>query len=371
MSHEIRTPLNGIMGFSEYLNSEITDETHLDMIKSIYESGSRLLDTLTGILDLSAFESASEAIAMKPLNINALTENRIAYYQTVASAKGLPIEFATTAQNPVTLTREDLVTKIIGHLISNAIKFTKTGKISLSTGITIIDNTGYVFIRVADTGIGIADEHMGLIFEEFRQVSEGINRAYEGTGLGLHISQRFAQILGGRITVDSQPGIGSTFTLWIPLVPQHSYAELNNLDKLHQQETPERTASVYAKKPCILLVEDDDPSAILAQIILKKRFELHRVSTGEEAIAHVKRAHVDAILMDINLGSGISGILAVEKILETSGNRHLPIAAVTANALDGHREEYLSRGCSHYLTKPYRREELLRIINEMLSGHPQ
>lgn len=368
LSHEIRTPLNGIMGFSEYLNSEITDENHLDMINSIYESGSRLLDTLTGILDLSAYESKSEPIAMTPVSINLMVENRVAHYQAAAFAKGLPVEFMAAPQNPVTLTREDLVVKIIGHLISNAIKFTKTGKITVITEVAAIDQANYVFVKVTDTGIGIAGEHIGLIFEEFRQVSEGINRAYEGTGLGLHISQRFAQILGGRITVDSQPGVGSTFTLWVPLVDPHPAEAPEILSKPNGREALQRIASVYDNKPRILLVEDDDPSAILAEIILKKRFDLHRVSTGEEAITYVQSTHVDAILMDINLGSGISGILAVEKIHETPGNRHLPVAAVTANALDGHREEYLSRGCSHYLTKPYRRTELLRIIDEMIDG---
>lgn len=365
LSHEIRTPLNGIMGFAEYLQNEVTDADQHEMVQSIYQSGERLLDTLTGILDLSAFESTFDSIKLKVGNLNLIAKKRFSFFENAAVSKGLQIEFLAHEEYLPVLTKEELVGKIIGHLLSNAIKFTRKGGVTITTGSTLIEEKKFAFVKVSDTGIGIASEHLGLIFEEFRQVSEGVNRAYEGTGLGLHISQRFAQLLGGRITVESRPGEGSVFTLWLP-----AYTNLPaNQPQSHQpagvEQQPADNAMPGNELPHVLLVEDDEPSAILAEIILKKQAVMHRVATGEEAIRLLGQHRYDAVLMDINLGSGMSGIATVEKIREMPGCNAIPIAAITANALDGHREEYLSRGCSHYLTKPYRRDELLHLLKQM------
>ncbi|HAQ64254.1 MAG TPA: hypothetical protein DCR43_00100 [Bacteroidales bacterium] len=367
LSHEIRTPLTGIMGFAEFLVSDLADETHRTMAENILQSGERLLHTLTGILDLSVAETQNPRDEYNVVNIARLVRQCADSAAMAVIAAGLILEVNDSDTTLTTVTNAVLVEKILNNLISNAIKFTREGTISLSYGKGTADNKSIVWITVKDTGIGIAQEHLGLIFDEFRQVSEGASRAFEGTGLGLHVSQRFAQMIGGTLAVESVLGQGSSFSLYLPLSP---FPLVNDPEK---SATPEKEFSDYSDllfnrpKPYILLVEDDEPSAMVATSILEDSCRVVRVKSGEEAVDRANTLRFDGILMDINLGNGISGLTAVELIRLQQENKLVPIAAITANAFSHHRHEYLSRGCSHYLSKPFSRKELLVLIHQMLN----
>lgn len=367
LSHEIRTPLNGIMGMAEYLMGELTDESLQTMARNISQSGNRLLNTLTGIFDLAISESHYQTSDFMYTDINKVVERCAVSFKKSMAEAGLTLVMNLPETDLTTVTIPTLVIKILNNLIHNAIKFTPAGTITISAGRSVSNNKPIVWITVADTGIGIAREHMGIIFEEFRQVSEGASRNYEGTGLGLHVAQRFAQMIGGVIAVESSPGKGSRFTLYIP------YETLSEFHPPAREELPDpllcgANAEGPADRPKILLVEDDEASALVAGTVLELACYVERVTDGEQAIARTKETVFDAILMDINLGNGISGMTAAEQIRMIPGYEGIPIAALTANAFDEQRREYLSRGCTHYLSKPYARRELISLLNNMLGS---
>jgi signal transduction histidine kinase len=217
LSHEIRTPLNGILGFAELLREEINDQSQRSMADIIYTSGYRLLHTLNAILDLSVIESQFSKTNIRTVNINQLAKEVTVLFKPTSEKKGIPISFSADP-GPISVSADDeLVSKVLNNLINNAIKFTIQGSILVSTTIEENDHGQFGCVHVADTGIGIKPEYQSIIFDEFRQVSEGQTRSYDGSGLGLHISKRFAEMMGGTLSVKSKFEEGSTFTLRLPI----------------------------------------------------------------------------------------------------------------------------------------------------------
>lgn len=217
LSHEIRTPLNGILGFAELLKEDITDIAQKSMADIIYSSGYRLLHTLNAILDLSVIESQFSRMNQKSVSLNKLAEETVELFKQNAARKGIDISFKPDDNEVLVIADEELISKILNNLVNNAIKFTHQGGITVSTFYGSNGARQVGCIRVTDTGIGIKKEFQKVIFDEFRQVSEGQTRIYDGSGLGLHISKRFAEMMGGTITVKSQPEAGSAFTLSLPV----------------------------------------------------------------------------------------------------------------------------------------------------------
>jgi PAS domain S-box-containing protein len=217
LSHEIRTPLNGILGFAELLRDELKDESLSSMADVIYSSGNRLLHTLNAILDLSVIEARFNKMSLHQVSLNKLAEEVSILFMPNTLKKGIHMSFTADDSDIVVFADEELATKILNNLINNAIKFTHDGGISVRTSLERSGSYTFGCIHVTDTGIGIRKENLQVIFEEFRQVSEGQNRSYDGSGLGLHISKRFAEMMGGTITVKSKVGHGSTFTLLLPI----------------------------------------------------------------------------------------------------------------------------------------------------------
>jgi PAS domain S-box-containing protein len=221
MSHELRTPLIGIMGFADILEAEIKDPFLLDMVTMISTSGRRLSDTLNMILDLSKMEAEQLKIIYNDINISEVTRHIIANYEGAAKVKELTLETIIKDDNINVKTDERLYSQVLDNLVNNAIKFTNIGGIRVVLDkeiISVESETKYLAIlKVIDTGIGIAPEDFNLIFEEYRQVSTGLSRSFQGTGLGLTITKRFVEILGGEITVESKLGTGTTFTVKLPM----------------------------------------------------------------------------------------------------------------------------------------------------------
>jgi PAS domain S-box-containing protein len=215
MSHEIRTPLNGIMGFSE-LMVELAENPELQrMAQIIMNSSNRLLNTVNSILDISLLESGSLVVHPKKTNISDLINESIRLYSVFAEKKGIEItyEFHTDIN---AYADEDLTNKIINNLINNALKFTNEGSVRIELTSEIFNDQQWVTVSVSDTGIGISEQNMPYLFEEFRQFNEGLNKQHTGSGLGLNISKRYAEVMNGRLTASSSLGNGSTFTLWLP-----------------------------------------------------------------------------------------------------------------------------------------------------------
>jgi len=212
MSHELRTPLIGILGYAEIMQDTLTDTEDKENASGIHRTGKRLLNTLNLILELSNLESGNVQVQTEELHLSHFISELAERYRHQAEAKGLAMILDCGEESLTLHTDKDLLTVILESLLKNAILYTNTGQVLLGCRRTTEGTT----IRVQDTGIGIRKEDQEKVFEEFRQVSEGLSRNYEGTGLGLTIARRYLEKIGGSISVDSEPGRGSTFTILFP-----------------------------------------------------------------------------------------------------------------------------------------------------------
>jgi len=217
MSHEIRTPLNGILGFAEVLHTEFDNPDVKNHAEIILDSGKRLLQTLSQILDLSRVESGKMDLSIGKINVSRVIDDIIVLYTDAAKKKGLSIERVPDSFTLILELDEQLLKNALDNLVNNAVKFTQEGGIRITTGIETIGGIRYGCIWVCDTGIGIPQEFLHTIFEDFRQVSEGSTRNYDGTGLGLSLTRKFVNLSGGEIAVESELAEGTTFILRFPV----------------------------------------------------------------------------------------------------------------------------------------------------------
>jgi signal transduction histidine kinase len=216
MSHELRTPLNGIMGYADFLTSQLDDPEQIEMTQGIFDSGKRLSETLNFILDLSKAETDTIEVIAKDVDVVPLAKNCINSFSNGAAKRNLQLETIIKVENVYAYIDEHLFNRILHNLLDNALKFTKKGKISVEIGKELIAEKDWLYIKIKDTGIGIANDKIDLIWDEFRQVSEGLTRSYEGAGLGLTITKKAVELMQGVISVESELGVGSIFTVKIP-----------------------------------------------------------------------------------------------------------------------------------------------------------
>lgn len=361
MSHELRTPMTGILGFSEILLEELADDRHKVMASTIYKSANRLMSTLNSIMDLSAIEANIDSIKIKPSGIKAVFLPLLRNLHSIANDKGL---YLRTALPPTlsAMADEKLLGQLLYHLLDNAIKFTIDGGVSVSAFVSD-KNKSEVIIRIADTGIGIAPEHHKLIFEEFRQVSEGLSRTFEGSGLGLSLCVKMAKLINARLWVDSIPEKGSEFYVALPL------ALTDFIEEPSIQDTSENIHTHRLSRgpvPEVLIVEDNEINRRLAALYLRELCNTEMAENGYVALEKIKRKKYDAILMDINLGAGPNGISVANQVRLLENYSNTPIIAVTGYTMQGDKEKLLSNGCSHYLAKPYDKKTLLRLFSNIL-----
>lgn len=359
MSHELRTPMIGILGNAELLSMEVENQEHLKMSNTIRKSALRLHETLNSILDISKIEVEGLQKLVKPVELNSIVEESVALFTAAASEKGLNIKFIKKSQFININSDDNLLTKILNNLINNAVKYTDAGSIEVRTETV----NGYARIEVRDTGIGIDSEYLSLIFEPFRQTSEGYSRRYEGTGLGLTITKKIVEVLGGSITVQSQKGKGSVFMVEIPDNIKHSNIESQISPGTEISESKMEKSEI--KK--LLLVEDESINAEVIIRLLSGSYQTDWVRLGQDAIRKAAEVKYNAVLMDIGLQGEIDGLETAKEILKLDGYTKVPIIAVTAYAMEGDKEKFLNNGCTHYISKPFNKAELLNIISKALN----
>ncbi len=364
MSHELRTPLVAILGFADIFRSELEDETHQEMADSIYISGQRLLETLNSILELSRIEANKVDMKNEELNLSNIVREITESLQKFAQKKGLEINSVIKDETAVGIFDKQMIYKIFNHLINNSIKYTVKGSITLELDTYLQDDKKWISISVKDTGIGIPSKSLNIIFEEFRQASEGLNRNFEGPGLGLTITKKFVEILKGKISVSSKEGEGTEFVVNLPATKisrtDSSVESKNNLLGSLNSKSEE-------KRPSILLVENDQPTIDVTRIILRKFYNIDVESTGIDAITAAGKNKYDLILMDINLGAGMDGTEAMKKIKELPGNSDTPVIAFTAYAMTGDKEKFLREGFSDYIAKPFEKKTLLDLLSKIFA----
>lgn len=356
ISHELRTPLMGIMGNSEILMENIEEPELKSVTDSILRSGQRLYETVSSILSISNLDGGKTTPVFSRQKIAPIVESVWKTQKPYADRKHLQLDLILQNTDIFAETDIQMFVETVAHIVNNAIKFTHKGGISL-----MLQGTDEEYrIIVKDSGIGIAPDKLDLIFEEFRQESEGLSRTFEGSGLGLSIAKRYATILGATITVTSKKGFGSEFTITFGKEPvKHTASEPKLLPV--RELLPVNHPDEVLKN--ILLVENDELNISVIRAFVKNRYNIFLSTSGNEALNLLRKYKFDAILLDINLGSGISG-LEVIKIAKTENILpNIPVIASTAFAMAGDKEEFLKEGCTHYISKPFTKAELLGLLN--------
>ena len=355
MSHEIRTPLNGILGFVDLLNDDsFSKEQKTSFSEMISKSGARLLATINDILEISKIEAGQTPMNYQTVFLYDLVDQLFNLSKQDASQKKLAFILDNKPDNLVVRTDELKLTSILSNLLRNALKFTSKGYIRLS----YTDEGEYIKFVIEDTGIGIPENKTESIFNRFEQADYSTTRGYEGSGLGLSICKAYVEMLGGKIWVDSNQGVGSTF--FFTIIKE----EVDKISK-NLNDKNNKTRQVAGKKFKILLAEDDLVSINLMENLLIDKFEVV-VATNGKKVVEIFKAHndFDIVLMDIKMPV-FDGIEATKLIREL--NRQIPIIAQTAHAMEGDKVTAINAGCNDYISKPINSAHLFELLDKYLS----
>jgi len=384
MSHEIRTPMTAIMGYADLLtdNTECCTECpkhggcqvraeSKEHLAVIHRSGKRLLDLINDILDLSKIEAGRMSVEARPCSLGAVIADVASMTRVPAERKGvsLSVEYAGPLPEKI-LTDPARLRQALINLVGNAVKFTETGAVRIVTSFlpSWRDGREAVEIRVIDTGIGIPAEKVDRLFEPFVQADASTTRRYGGTGLGLAISRRIAELLGGELSVQSEPSRGSTFTLTVPTGDLDGVRMIADPVEAAQgrrtRTSDEQARDAAALRGARVLLAEDGPEnrRLIAAFLSRAGAEVETAENGRIAVERAAGAEApgfDVILMDMQMPE-MDGYQATRALREKGLT--LPIIALTAHAMAGDEEKCLSAGCDGYLTKPIDRGRLVRAV---------
>lgn len=362
MSHELRTPLTSILGFSSLLNQEIfgkLNEKQLLYTQQIHQSGQHLLNLINDVLDLSKVEAGQMTLDISQVSIPDLCREALSLVSAQARARQLVVH-QVIDPNLTTLMADELrVRQMLLNLLSNAIKFSHKGS---EIGLEVKAQAGYLYLTVWDRGIGIPEDKQKLLFQPFQQVDGSLSRRHEGTGLGLALTRRLAELHQGTVEFESIEGKGSRFTIRLPLnFPLAIGKETTPSDVRGSYPLPLNSKGQPIR---LLLVEDNALNAMLMQDILRHwNYEVYHVEDGQQAIAWLEASQPNVILLDIQL-PGMDGFEVARQIRANPSWQKIPIIAITALAMAGDRERCLAAGLQDYLSKPLNYDELAAILNQ-------
>ncbi|MEU7551367.1 HAMP domain-containing protein [Streptomyces sp. NPDC044571] len=388
MSHELRTPLNSLLILAQLLarnpDGNLTDK-QVDYAEVIHSAGSDLLQLINDILDLSKVEAGKMDLHPESFALHRLLESLDSTFQPVAAARGLEFRVITGGDLPEMLfTDQARLRQVLRNLIANALKFTEQGHVELRVGpaaehelpATVRPGrAGVLAFRVADTGIGIPEDRLEIVFGAFQQGDGTTSRRYGGTGLGLSISREVAHLMGGAIEVRSTPGEGSVFTLFLPLGTAERAAATGpepSLPSVSEAPSPDaRAAGAPAEAPpagpTVLIVDDDARNVFaLTEILEREGMHVLRAEDGRSGLELLsEHDDVDLVLMDVMM-AGMDGYAATAAIRALPGYTRVPVIAVTAQAMPGDREKALAAGADDYVTKPVDADDLAARIRTWL-----
>jgi PAS domain S-box-containing protein len=371
MSHEIRTPMNAILGFADVLRRGLAadEPTRRHYLDTIHSSGKHLLELINDILDLSKIEAGRLEIERKRCAPCELISELVTMFTVPAQDRGISLEFNSAGPVPETvLTDPTRLRQIVANLVGNAIKFTETGGVKIVARLLPDAAKPQLAIDVIDSGIGISPEGLKRIFNPFVQADSSVTRRFGGTGLGLAISRRFAAALGGDITVASELGKGSTFTVTLDAGPLDG---VRLLDGPPAQTSSARSGSRSANLPKlpparVLVADDGEANRQLIEVVLTRAgVQVESAENGEVAVRMATGRHYDLILMDMQMPV-MDGYAATTRLRQQGLS--IPIVALTASVMKGSEGRCGAAGCSAYIAKPVDIDELMRCLAELLQG---
>lgn len=356
MSHEIRTPMNGILGFASLLKEpDLSGKEQQQYVQIIEKSGARMLNIINNIVSISKIESGLMEVDICESNINEQIEYIYTFFKAAIEGKGMQFLFKSPlpSSKAIIKTDREKLYAILTNLVKNAIKYSEEGIIELG----YVPKGKYIEFYVKDSGIGIKSTRQEAIFERFIQADITDKNAYQGAGLGLSISKAYVEMLGGKLWVESEKGIGSTFYFTIP------YSSETDDKKTIIQDVTKGIVENKTKNLKILIAEDDETSEMLMTIEINAiSKEILIAKTGIEAVEVCRNnPDIDLILMDIQMPE-INGYEATRQIRKF--NKEVIIIAQTAYGLSGDREKAIEAECNDYISKPIRKDELMALIQK-------
>ncbi|MHC1704543.1 MAG: ATP-binding protein [Tenuifilaceae bacterium] len=362
MSHEIRTPMNAIIGFSELITRKTVSQDKKDnYAQYITNSGKTLLNIIDDIIDIAKIEAGQLKISKSNTYINVML-NEILEFVNNEKKRNKKDNILFSKSEAITdisfsiLCDSLRLRQILGNLLNNALKFTVEGIIEFGY---IIPNNATILFYVRDTGIGLSEDKIPFIFDRFRQADDSTTRNYGGTGLGLTISKKLVEMMGGRIWVESEKNKGSTFFFTLPLIIP------NNSIKLVEERNDSTLTDVFEGKT-ILIAEDEDVNFLfLQEVLASTKVNILRAKTGYQAVNFIKNSNdISIVLMDIKMPE-MNGYQATKLIKEINPN--IPVIAQTAYAMLEDKIKGVNSGCDDYLAKPIKPETLITTLKKYLS----
>jgi len=374
MSHEIRTPLTGIIGYAQILVDEVADGIR-EFADMIAKGARRLHDTLNSVLELARLEANERKLAYEKVDVAVEIRDTLKLFASTAEEKGITLRGPNVGTTFAYVDRIAL-NRIVSNLVNNALKFTTEGRVI----VRMRTRDRWLELLVEDTGIGIKKKFLPHIFDEFKQESTGESRSYEGSGLGLTITQKLVHLHKGNIQVRSKEGKGTSFLVRLPRIHPDQDVSFDTLDTtvMTGDASPvEKEITVSVRKPDeidpgkarLLVVEDNPETRKLLIHELGELYNLDAVSTGGEAINLARQGEYDVIVMDINLGMGQRTGTEIMKLLRKLPRyRNVPFVAITAYALPGDKQRFLKEGFDCYVSKPFEMDILHETLADMIEA---
>ena len=364
MSHEIRTPLNVVLGYTDVLADEIDAQENEEMkehLDAIRRAGRRLNRTIQGILDFSKIEARAFELRPQSVKLGTMLERHVDDIRILAEQKNLRLRCVIEDPKATVLFDEYCLSGALTNLLQNAIKFTEEGSV---TAKLYRGSDRNLKISVIDTGIGIEPGYLARIFEPFSQEESGYTRRFEGNGLGLALTRSYLQLNSATISVQSQKGQGSTFTISFPPESELRLTAPNPVE--HEMAAHEMPRPAAARRPCILVVEDDPDNQVLIRTILKKTYDVRLASSADEARRELGAGDgppIELILMDWSLKGEEDGVTLTRNLRMDERYKKTPVVALTAHASAEDRKLAKATGFDAFLGKPVDRDELFRTLD--------
>lgn len=373
MSHEIRTPINAVIGMNEMILRESHNEGVLEYARNIESASNMLLELVNEILDFSKIESGQLELVEDTYKFVPMIQEQILMLNARVGGKPISTQIEVAPNLPSAFCGDELrVKQIITNLLSNAVKYTKEGIIKLKVSFEwITDDTIELCISVIDTGVGIRQEDQAQLFESFKRFELNKNRNVEGSGLGLNIVKQLVDLMKGKITVDSEYGKGSDFTVCIPqkVMDKQPIGSLETAMRESKKPAPAQVDFFTAPDARVLVVDDNAMNLTLMKNLLKRtQMTVDLASGGRQCLELTQQNAYDLILMD-HMMPELDGVetLRILRADDTNPNRNTKVIALTANAIVGSREMYLEYGFDDYLSKPIKADQLDELLMHHLS----